>query len=339
MSLRSKVVFVDPDDDSCPYWWPALVVPNEYLHLFQQTINEQVPVNGTDLVVCYFEDGSFSVVPESAIKPFSPSREPFTLYQKDPATRKVFLTDRAVIRATKFCTDGIVPLAFTWLHPNTGTDGRLIENNEEIEIGVVDGVERKEESNEIKSKNYKMVNDKKNDIEKIQNTKRTSNEKIKITQNDSKVLSSEKNKIVLFEKPKIKEIVKNYSSDKNPSIENIKSEELLESHHKNETKIVINHKGKRKRNIENEVADKSSTAEYNTKTEKEMSNSNSPPRNLHEKSTEASVETFTMSRNSLFLNPNQSTVNISEFKVIKSLFPTPKIQIIKKILGEVKMNV
>ncbi len=41
---------------------------------------------------------------------------------------KRFLADRAVIRALKFCTEGMVPLSFTWLHSSAGPDGRLMEH-------------------------------------------------------------------------------------------------------------------------------------------------------------------------------------------------------------------
>ena len=128
MSLKQKVVFVDPEDDSCPYWWPALIVPTEYIHLFQQSISEPVPLTSTDLVVCYFEDGSFSVVPEDAIRAFNVEKEPFISYRTHPEYGKRFLADRAVIRALKFCTEGMVPLSFTWLHSSAGADGRLMEH-------------------------------------------------------------------------------------------------------------------------------------------------------------------------------------------------------------------
>lgn len=56
---RRKVVFVDPDDPTAPYWWPAMVVPADEIAIFKQTMDTNVrePGRGEHLV-CYFEDAS-----------------------------------------------------------------------------------------------------------------------------------------------------------------------------------------------------------------------------------------------------------------------------------------
>ena len=144
MTLRNQVVFVDPDDESCLYWWPALIVPHEHLHLFQPTNGETI--GSSDLVVCYFEDGSFSVVPQNAVKPFSTSSDPFKMYIRHPEIKHTFLSDRAVIRATKFIRDGIVPLSFSWLHSRVGLDGKLIEDSETPSVQNVQHDDKKVET-------------------------------------------------------------------------------------------------------------------------------------------------------------------------------------------------
>ncbi|RUS17540.1 hypothetical protein BC937DRAFT_89834 [Endogone sp. FLAS-F59071] len=39
---RRKVVFVDPDDPTAPYWWPAMVVPADEIAIFKQTMDTNV---------------------------------------------------------------------------------------------------------------------------------------------------------------------------------------------------------------------------------------------------------------------------------------------------------
>jgi hypothetical protein len=55
MSNR-QVVFVDPDDDTQQYWWPAMLIPpTEYQRFEKQKIT--IPKEN-EILVCYFEDGS-----------------------------------------------------------------------------------------------------------------------------------------------------------------------------------------------------------------------------------------------------------------------------------------
>ena len=63
-------------------------------------------------LVCYFEDCSFSVVPKSAMVPFSPETEPYLSYAR---SIKRFLNDSAVILATNYWYLGEIPENFKWL--------------------------------------------------------------------------------------------------------------------------------------------------------------------------------------------------------------------------------
>lgn len=66
----------------------------------------------TEQLVCYFEDGSFSVVPKMALAPFHPSHEPYTSYARSV---KRFLNDEAVAKALRYWNDGEIPANFKWL--------------------------------------------------------------------------------------------------------------------------------------------------------------------------------------------------------------------------------
>ncbi|RUS27911.1 hypothetical protein BC938DRAFT_482581 [Jimgerdemannia flammicorona] len=112
---RRKVVFVDPDDPSAPYWWPAMVVPSDEIAVFKQTMDASVrePERGEHLV-CYFEDASFSTVPESALLSFDPTRAPYITYRTG-ANADAFRKDKAVLLATYYWETGVVPLRFTWI--------------------------------------------------------------------------------------------------------------------------------------------------------------------------------------------------------------------------------
>ncbi|CAJ0848841.1 11180_t:CDS:10 [Entrophospora sp. SA101] len=113
--MRKKVVFVDPDDPSASYWWPALVVPNKEIEIFKQKMDYDVqyPGEGENLV-CYFEDGSYSVVAEKDQRPFDPNLPPYTEY-KEGINAEKFLKDKAVELATQYFEKGCIPTTFKWL--------------------------------------------------------------------------------------------------------------------------------------------------------------------------------------------------------------------------------
>ncbi|RIA88885.1 hypothetical protein C1645_222391 [Glomus cerebriforme] len=118
--LRRKVVFVDPDDADAPHWWPALVVPFKEIEIFKQKMDYDVqyPAGGEN-VVCYFEDGSFSIVPEKDQLPFDPKGPPYTTYINGPNASS-FQKDKAVALATLYFEKGIIPQSFKWLHKEDG---------------------------------------------------------------------------------------------------------------------------------------------------------------------------------------------------------------------------
>ncbi|ORX96736.1 hypothetical protein K493DRAFT_314372 [Basidiobolus meristosporus CBS 931.73] len=112
---KRKVVFVDPDEPTAPYWWPAMIVPEREIEAFKQTMENDIqePKKGEHLV-CYFEDGSFSIVPETEAVSFSPVLPPYTDYLRG-ANADAFLKDKAVMLATLYWETGIVPPTFTWV--------------------------------------------------------------------------------------------------------------------------------------------------------------------------------------------------------------------------------
>lgn len=77
-------------------------------------------VGPDERLVCYFEDGSFSVIPSSAMVPFSPEKEPFLSYVRNI---RRFTNDLGVMRAVRFWESAQVPEGFKWLAPaSTGSE-------------------------------------------------------------------------------------------------------------------------------------------------------------------------------------------------------------------------
>src|ERR1051325_1680159 len=74
----------------------------------------QYPAEGEN-VVCYFEDGSFSIVPEKDQLPFDPKGPPYTKYMEGPNASN-FQKDKAVALATLYFEKGVIPQSFKWLH-------------------------------------------------------------------------------------------------------------------------------------------------------------------------------------------------------------------------------
>ncbi len=64
----NRVVFVDPDDPNCKYWWVAMVllsnkvVPSEEHSLFFKINKTTQQLKPDEILVCYFEDGSLYFV-------------------------------------------------------------------------------------------------------------------------------------------------------------------------------------------------------------------------------------------------------------------------------------
>ncbi|CAG8532196.1 10149_t:CDS:2 [Paraglomus occultum] len=140
---RRKVVFVDPDDSEVPYWWPALVVPRKEIDAFKEKVDYFTKYPGErEKLVCYFEDGSYSIVPEEALLPFDTSIPPFTTYVQGPNS-DLFLRDKAVMDAIAYFDNGVVPQVFKWLraadeaeHSGNGNGTNEDHNNERISTGA-----------------------------------------------------------------------------------------------------------------------------------------------------------------------------------------------------------
>ncbi|KAJ3100530.1 hypothetical protein HDU97_002166 [Phlyctochytrium planicorne] len=125
---KRRVVFVDPDDANAPWWWPALVVPPAEFETFRKYVGNEItePKDG-EYLVCYFEDGSFSVIPESDAVPFSPLIPPYTLYVAG-ADGQDFKSDNAVKLATQYWETGIPPPSFVWLSAQIAADNLAMSN-------------------------------------------------------------------------------------------------------------------------------------------------------------------------------------------------------------------
>jgi hypothetical protein len=89
------------------------VVPEDEYEVFRETMDSDIKSIASDeSLVCYFEDGSFSVVPKTALVPFCPDHEPYVSYAKKV---KRFFNDAAIIKATAYWNSGEIPSTFKWL--------------------------------------------------------------------------------------------------------------------------------------------------------------------------------------------------------------------------------
>ncbi|KAJ1558681.1 hypothetical protein HK096_007490, partial [Nowakowskiella sp. JEL0078] len=135
------VVFVDPDDDGhSPWWWPAMVVYQSELEGFKAAVDNDLDEPGDgEILVCYFEDGSYNVVPETAAKPFNPTMVPYTTWLNGPLSLD-FRTDNAVVLATRYFDTGYVPSYFSWLQ-DIQTDEKRDEKKKKIAVaGLVSSI-------------------------------------------------------------------------------------------------------------------------------------------------------------------------------------------------------
>jgi hypothetical protein len=96
------------------------VVPFKEIEIFKQRMDYDVqyPAGGEN-VVCYFEDGSFSIVSEKDQLPFDPKGPPYTTYMEGPNS-SIFQKDKAVALATLYYEKGVIPQSFKWLHNEDG---------------------------------------------------------------------------------------------------------------------------------------------------------------------------------------------------------------------------
>ncbi|KAJ3371489.1 hypothetical protein HDU91_005131 [Kappamyces sp. JEL0680] len=111
------IVWVDPQDEKAKYWWPALVIPASLFHLMDPSVTLPT-AQSTELLVCYFEDASFSVVPASDTMAFSPFSHPF----QDWSNHQSFRSDRGVMLAMQYWQSHILPKHITFLSQQGGAD-------------------------------------------------------------------------------------------------------------------------------------------------------------------------------------------------------------------------
>lgn len=108
--MQPEIVFVDPQDPNEPFWWPAIIVsPQEYDHFFKQ-MGEPIEVFG-NVLVCYFEDASYSAVSESEVKKFVREDPFFVKYFGS----KAFMKTKGAKIFRKYIEEGKVPSKFKWL--------------------------------------------------------------------------------------------------------------------------------------------------------------------------------------------------------------------------------
>jgi len=223
---RRKVVFVNPDDDHYLYWWPALVVPEIEYNLFKQSYDDsnnfKIP-NENEILVCYFEDGSFSVIPESDSVPFSPNIPPYTKYLADPNISQAFKNDKAVKLAKLYLETGEIPSTFLWLKdvPLEDKDEKINERNkvEDRKKKLLNSAypqkRRDKKEKELIKKSPKLQN-KPNPIVKLSNIKNTQSQEFKHTKLSD--LKSQ-NKLYIYNNGMMKHMNKmnesNISNDKN----------------------------------------------------------------------------------------------------------------------------
>jgi len=191
LKQRRKVVFVNPDDDHYLYWWPALVVPEIEYNLFKQSYDDsnnfKIP-NENEILVCYFEDGSFSVIPESDSVPFSLTSSPYTKYISDPNISTAFKNDNAVKLAKLYLETGEIPSTFLWLKDIPSEDkekddkineiGKIEERKKKLLSNSYLQKRREKKEKEISKKSPKLQN-KSSPVVRLSNIKNTQSQEFK----------------------------------------------------------------------------------------------------------------------------------------------------------------
>lgn len=93
-----EVVFVNPDDPLEPFWWPGVIIPPELL-------DESIPTpKEGELVVFYFEDGTYSITSISDVALFRIDQRPYIDFAKSRGVE--FLMHPGVQRAIQFIETG-----------------------------------------------------------------------------------------------------------------------------------------------------------------------------------------------------------------------------------------
>lgn len=108
--MHTEIVFVDPQEPSEQFWWPGIIVPpHDYDHFFKQ-MGDPIDVQDS-ILVCYFEDASYSAVNSTEIKPFSPEDPFFIDYFKS----KEFMKTKGAKILLKYLEENKIPNKFKWL--------------------------------------------------------------------------------------------------------------------------------------------------------------------------------------------------------------------------------
>ncbi|KAI8799786.1 hypothetical protein BJ742DRAFT_115440 [Cladochytrium replicatum] len=99
------VVFVDPLDPKCRFWWPAIVVPKAEIANVQDVRHS----TSSQLVVRYFEDANYSVVDKVDLAVFDPTEEPFISFKKKYSQ---MTSDPSIKSAMQYHATGELPPKF-----------------------------------------------------------------------------------------------------------------------------------------------------------------------------------------------------------------------------------
>ncbi|KAJ3396964.1 hypothetical protein HDU92_001255 [Lobulomyces angularis] len=241
---KRKVIFVDPDDPDVAYWWPALIIPIHEIPLFRKFHDLEkvfLPEDG-EYLVCYFEDGSFSVVGEADVIPFNPTLPPYTSYVSGPDSNR-FCNDKAVILATAYYEKEIVPNSFLWLKSE---NEKALEELKLKEIDIINDVTQMEIDINENSDELSIQHEEEKLSEENLLSKRRNSKSIEfITVDDN--IPEEGTGIYGYQKKRVSHPVKPLSPaawESKKSLEKKKLEkEKLSSHVSHAKKIKVERKG------------------------------------------------------------------------------------------------
>lgn len=107
----SQIIFVDPQDPLEKYWWSAITVPpSDYDHFFNE-MGETITIEKDSVLVCYFEDASYSSVKKEDILVYDENDSKVSTMLLD----KKFAKCRAIKSMLNYINEGKIPTKFKWL--------------------------------------------------------------------------------------------------------------------------------------------------------------------------------------------------------------------------------
>lgn len=107
----AQIVFVDPQDKKEKFWWPGIIVDQEEYDSFFKEMGEPVTIENDCVLVCYFEDASYSSVKKDDIKMYDHNDPDIIQWMEDKKYKKT----RAIKAMLAFLDDNKIPTKFKWL--------------------------------------------------------------------------------------------------------------------------------------------------------------------------------------------------------------------------------